>query len=36
VIIHIPKAEHEQVLSEFQRVLRPGGRLLVSMGAIEG
>lgn len=35
-IIHVPKAEHEQVLSEFHRVLRPGGALLVSMGAVEG
>lgn len=35
-IIHVPKTEHEQVLSEFERVLRPGGDLLVSMGAIEG
>ena len=35
-IIHVPKEEHERVLSEFHRVLRPGGDLLVSMGAIEG
>jgi len=35
-IIHVPKDEHEQVLAEFERVLRPGGELLVSMGAIEG
>lgn len=35
-IIHVPKEEHERVLSEFRRVLRPGGDLLVSMGAIEG
>lgn len=34
-IIHVPKEEHETVLSEFHRVLRPGGELLVSMGAIE-
>lgn len=35
-IIHVPKEAHERVLSEFHRVLRPGGDLLVSMGAIEG
>ena len=35
-IIHVPKTEHERVLSEFRRVLRPGGEVLVSMGAIEG
>jgi ubiquinone/menaquinone biosynthesis C-methylase UbiE len=35
-VIHVPKEEHERVLSEFHRVLRPGGDLLVSMGAIEG
>lgn len=35
-IIHVPKTEHKRVLSEFQRVLRPGGEVLVSMGAIEG
>lgn len=35
-IIHVPKDEHQKVLSEFDRVLRPGGQLLVSMGAIEG
>lgn len=32
-IIHVPKDEHEAVLSEFQRVLRPGGDLLVVMGS---
>ncbi|KAA9398587.1 class I SAM-dependent methyltransferase [Haloarcula sp. CBA1130] len=35
-IIHVPKPEHEQVLAEFHRVLRDGGELLVSMGAVEG
>jgi ubiquinone/menaquinone biosynthesis C-methylase UbiE len=34
-IIHVPKTEHPHVLSEFHRVLRDGGELLVSMGAIE-
>jgi len=34
-IIHVPKAEHGDVLSEFQRVLRPGGRLVVTMGTAE-
>ena len=35
-VIHVPKEEHANVLSEFHRVLRSGGDLLVSMGAIEG
>jgi len=35
-VIHVPKEEHSTVISEFHRVLRPGGELLVSMGAIEG
>jgi len=32
-IIHVPKDEHERVLSEFHRVLRPGGDALVVMGS---
>jgi len=32
-IIHVPKADHEQVLAEFSRVLRPGGDALVVMGS---
>jgi ubiquinone/menaquinone biosynthesis C-methylase UbiE len=31
-IIHVPRDEHEQVLDEFHRVLRPDGDLLVVMG----
>lgn len=31
-LIHVPAAEHETVIEEFARVLRPGGRLLVSEG----
>ncbi|WP_338035777.1 class I SAM-dependent methyltransferase [Halomicrobium salinisoli] len=31
-VIHVPKDEHADVLSEFHRVLRPGGDLLVVMG----
>ncbi|SFS01536.1 Ubiquinone/menaquinone biosynthesis C-methylase UbiE [Halomicrobium zhouii] len=34
-IIHVPKEEHADVLSEFQRVLRPDGRLVVTMGTAE-
>lgn len=31
-IIHVPREEHDSVLAEFARVLRPGGRLLVTTG----
>lgn len=31
-LIHIPEAEHQQAISEFARVLRPEGYLLVSEG----
>lgn len=31
-IIHVPKEEHADVLGEFHRVLRSGGRLVVTMG----
>jgi SAM-dependent methyltransferase len=31
-LIHVPLAEHQTVADEFARVLRPGGRLLVSEG----
>jgi ubiquinone/menaquinone biosynthesis C-methylase UbiE len=31
-LIHLPAAEHQTVLDEFARVLRPGGQLLVSEG----
>lgn len=31
-IIHVPREEHGRVLGEFARVLRPGGRLLVTTG----
>lgn len=31
-LIHIPSDEHQTVIDEFARVLRPGGRLLVSEG----
>jgi len=29
-IIHVPRREHQTVLEEFARVVRPGGRVLVS------
>lgn len=31
-VIHVPVADHPRVFAEFARVLRPGGRLLVSEG----
>ncbi len=31
-LIHVPRDEHQSVFDEFERVLRPGGRLLVSTG----
>lgn len=31
-LIHVPAAEHQTVIDEFARILRPGGRLLVSEG----
>ena len=31
-LIHVPAGEHQAVIDEFARVLRPGGRLLVSEG----
>lgn len=34
-LIHVPSAEHQTVLDEFARVLRPGGQLLVSEGPEE-
>lgn len=34
-IIHVPKEEHAAVLDEFHRVLRTGGRLVVTMGTDE-
>ena len=32
-IIHVPREEHPALLANFHRMLAPGGRLLVSMGA---
>ena len=32
-IIHVPREEHPALLASFQRMLAPGGLLLISMGA---
>jgi ubiquinone/menaquinone biosynthesis C-methylase UbiE len=34
-LIHVPPEDHQTVVDEFARVLRPGGRLLVSEGPEE-
>lgn len=34
-VIHVPREHHERVFAEFARVLRPGGRLLVTTGVGE-
>ncbi len=34
-LIHVPCGEHRAVVDEFARVLRPGGRLLLSEGLHE-
>jgi ubiquinone/menaquinone biosynthesis C-methylase UbiE len=34
-LIHVPLADHQPVLDEFARVLRPGGRLLLCEGRTE-
>ncbi|HEY3809869.1 MAG TPA: class I SAM-dependent methyltransferase [Acidimicrobiales bacterium] len=34
-IIHVPRAEHAAVFSEFYRVLRPGGLVLLCLGAVD-
>jgi len=34
-LIHVPLSDHQDVVDEFARVLRPGGRLLVSEGTVE-
>lgn len=34
-LIHVPLAEHQAAIDEFARVLRPGGRLLLSEGPDE-
>jgi len=31
-VIHVPREHHKKVFTEFARVLRPGGRLLVTTG----
>ncbi len=32
-LIHLPDSQHQSAIAEFARVLRPGGRLLVSEGS---
>ena len=32
-VFHVPRAEHPAVYAEFARVLRPGGRLLATVGS---
>jgi ubiquinone/menaquinone biosynthesis C-methylase UbiE len=34
-LIHVPEGDHQQVLDEFARVLRPGGRAIVVEGTDE-
>ncbi len=34
-LIHVPLADHQTVVDEFARVLRPGGRVLLSEGTSE-
>lgn len=34
-LIHVPADDHQRVVDEFARVLRPGGRVLLSEGEIE-
>ncbi|MFC5367699.1 class I SAM-dependent methyltransferase [Salinirubrum litoreum] len=34
-VIHVPLADHQTVVDEFARVLRPGGRLLLCEGTTE-
>lgn len=31
-VIHVPREDHGEVFAEFHRALRPGGRLLVTLG----
>lgn len=35
-VFHVPRAEHADVFDRFRSWLRPGGRLLVSLGGSEG